>query len=228
MPRLFLQAEVLARIVVHHDGHVDAILEIALDRFDDRRLALQHHVENVGPAQRPQTHGIAGLQFDVADADTLQHLPPVGFRHFVHVATSCRRWGNRMHHAVQPAELPAVQRFRACQQGPHALIQTGGLASFFLGQRQDAQAQDLVDLGAVEKIARALRRDLRIIVKNDRSGQHGIAARPARPPARARRRCSGTISASSRAAAGGSISDRNSPFSAFRMTCVDTRLRISA
>ena len=61
------------------------------------------------------------------------------------------------------------------------------LALFLVGQRQDAQRQDLVDLGAVEQVARTLGRDLRVVVQDDGRRQHGVAgavlAREHRPHA---------------------------------------------
>ena len=45
-----------------------------------------------------------------------------------------------------------------------------------VGQRQRAQRQDLVDLGRVEQVARALGRHLRVVVQDDRRGQHQVAA----------------------------------------------------
>ena len=51
----------------------------------------------------------------------------------------------------------------------------GHFLLFGIGHRQDAQGQDLVDLGAVEQIARAFRGDLRVVVENDRRGQHRVA-----------------------------------------------------
>ena len=51
------------------------------------------------------------------------------------------------------------------------------LALLLVGQRQDPQRQDLVDLGAVEQVARALGRDLRVVVEDDRRRQHACRAR---------------------------------------------------
>ena len=49
-------------------------------------------------------------------------------------------------------------------------------ASHFLlvGQGQHPQGQDLVDLGGVVEVARALRRHLRVVVEDDRRGQHDV------------------------------------------------------
>ena len=45
-----------------------------------------------------------------------------------------------------------------------------------VGERHRAQRQDLVDLGSVEQLARALGRDLRVVVEDDRRRQHDVAA----------------------------------------------------
>ena len=45
-----------------------------------------------------------------------------------------------------------------------------------VGERERAQGEDLVDLGAVVELARALRRELRVVGQDDRGGQHDLAA----------------------------------------------------
>ena len=81
-----------------------------------------------------------------------------------------------------------------------------------VGQRQHAQGEDLVDLGRVEHRAGALRRDRRVVVQDDRRGQHDVRGLPVRPPSPARtgqHRCWRQRPAASRASSGGSITETN-------------------
>ena len=55
------------------------------------------------------------------------------------------------------------------------LVGRPGLALLGLGEGHGAQGQDLVDLGGVEQVARALGGDGRVVVEDDRRGQHGVA-----------------------------------------------------
>ncbi|HEV2871467.1 MAG TPA: hypothetical protein VG409_08590, partial [Actinomycetota bacterium] len=56
------------------------------------------------------------------------------------------------------------------------LVGRPGLALLGLGEGHGAQGQDLVDLGGVEQVARALGGDGRVVVEDDRRGQHGVTA----------------------------------------------------
>ena len=67
------------------------------------------------------------------------------------------------------------QRLSSFQNSPSAIVAVPYFQLFRIGHRQDAQRQDLIDLGPVEEIPGTLRRDLRIVVEDDRRGQYGIA-----------------------------------------------------
>ena len=55
-------------------------------------------------------------------------------------------------------------------------------AFLVVGERENTQRENFVDLGAIEESARALGRDLRIVVKDDGRREHGIGRRGARRP----------------------------------------------
>ena len=64
------------------------------------------------------------------------------------------------------------------------------LGLLVVGQGQDAQREDLVDLGRVAEVAGALRRDRRVVVEDDRRRQHDVVGVARRRPAPGRcRRC---------------------------------------
>ena len=94
---------------------------------------------------------------------------------------------------MQLHEMLGRKRFGPFEDAAGALVAAAHGALFFVRQRQDAQREDLVDLGAVEKVARTLRRDLRIVVENDGRREHGVALAllrrraPARYPRSGRR-----------------------------------------
>ena len=62
------------------------------------------------------------------------------------------------------------QRLGAFEDLAAAVVGAAHFTLLVFGQSQDAQRQNFVDLGAVEKISRAFGRDLRVVVKNDRRG----------------------------------------------------------
>ncbi len=61
------------------------------------------------------------------------------------------------------------------KQASDALVGRRGLSLLEVGQRQDPKREDLVDLGRVEEIAGALGGDLRVVVEDDRRGEHVTA-----------------------------------------------------
>ena len=62
----------------------------------------------------------------------------------------------------------------ALEDAAGAIVGLAHLALFVVGEREDAQRKNLVDLGGVEEIAGAFRSDLRMVVKDDGGGQHRI------------------------------------------------------
>src|SRR5579859_1981070 len=62
--------------------------------------------------------------------------------------------------AVHPQPVVVAQRLGAIEQGAGALVQLAHGRLLGVGQGQDAQAQDFVDLGAVKQVAGRLGRDL--------------------------------------------------------------------
>ena len=74
----------------------------------------------------------------------------------------------------------AIASVRA-SRSPHAVVDRGHRALLVVGQRHDPQRQHLVDLGAVEEVAGALRGDLRIVVEDDRRRRASCRARPSSP-----------------------------------------------
>ena len=66
-------------------------------------------------------------------------------------------------------EETALQQFADMVTGvPHFVF-------LVVGHGHHAQREHLVHFGAIEEVARALRRDLRIVVEHDRRAQHHVA-----------------------------------------------------
>ena len=72
-------------------------------------------------------------------------------------------------------EMLCRKRFGSFENSPRALVGAAHGGLLFLRQRQNAERKNFVDLSAVEKVSRAFRRELRIVVENDGLGEHGIA-----------------------------------------------------
>ena len=144
------------------------ILEIALDRLDHRLLALEDDVHDVGAALRIEAH--MGADRKPAAVDQQRGEP-----RFDLAGSEIDLRARTPQGAVQPAELRWGQGLDPFEQGAGMAVGGGHLLLFGIGHRQNAQGQDLVDLGAVEQIAWAFGGDLRVVVKNDRRGQHRVA-----------------------------------------------------
>ena len=160
--------------------------------------------------------------------------------------TRCRSTGRRRRRRrVPPRQRSSAGRRRsrgasdadrAVQSLPHlgrhvveavddrggARIGAAGLGLLVVGQRQHAQREDLVDLGRVEQVARALGRDRRVVVQDDRRRQHDVGARPRRrsAPGTCRRSC--TMRPRRARRSGGSSSDTNAPSSIASSVCTAT------
>ena len=69
---------------------------------------------------------------------------------------------------MQPHDVIARQRLGAIQERASARVGSSHLRLLLIGEREDAQAQDLVDLGGVEQVARRFGRDLGMVLEDDR------------------------------------------------------------
>ena len=152
------------------------------------------------------------------DGRALLEQPPLPFVHGVPSVT-LRRPRTAPCSFAQCSGGSASVRSRICTR---ALVRASRFALLLVGQRQDAQREDLVDLGAVEEVAGALRGNLRVVVEDDRRREHAVVAALRRRPAPARRRRSRTPAAMSRRSSGGSRSETRSPPVTRSTTCADT------
>ncbi len=116
---------------------MEAILEVPLDRLDDRDLVLEHDVHHVAARLGAQAHAVADGQ-------------PVRGRRPARVSQR----------AVQFRQPLRPEALGAGQQRRGARIDRRHVALLLVCHRQDAQDEDFVDLGGVEQIAGTLRRDL--------------------------------------------------------------------
>ena len=77
-----------------------------------------------------------------------------------------------LHRAVQPVPQLVGHVVDLVEQGGGARVGPPDLALLLLRQRHGAQAEQLVDLQGVEERRLALRRQLRVVVEDDRRAQH--------------------------------------------------------
>ena len=101
------------------------------------------------------------------------------------------------------------QRLGALEDLARARVGVAHLGLLLVGQREDVQGQQLVDLAAVEQVAGALGRDPRVVLEDDRRGEQraavvGSTTAPATCP-----RCGSP--ARPRSASGGSVSETKRP-----------------
>ena len=94
-----------------------------------------------------------------------------------------------------------------------------------VGQRQDPQGEDLVDLGGVAHVARALGGHLGPVVEDDRRRQDVVVVARVADQHREGVLRSCTTSTAARANSGGSSSERNEPSSACSSVCTPTSER---
>src|SRR5918911_499387 len=74
---------------------------------------------------------------------------------------------------VEPHQLRLRERLGPVEDLARPRIRLAHLPLLLVGEREDVQDQQLVDLAAVEEVARALGRDLRVVGENDRRAEHG-------------------------------------------------------
>src|SRR5262245_13046460 len=70
--------------------------------------------------------------------------------------------------AMHFQKLFGGQHFAAIENLACPFVAFAHLPFLIVGQREDAERQDFVDLRSVEEVARTFRRDLRIVIENDR------------------------------------------------------------
>ena len=150
-------AQVLAGIVVDRQCEPQAAVQVLLDAGDGRDPSHERDVEHVRPRLRPQPDSIARLQ------------------------RLCDR-AQLADGAVQPRYLFRREPLGPLDEPARARV-AHGLPLLLLGQREDAQREDLVDLRGIEEVPWALRGDLRMVVQDDRRREHGVGpAHQHRPP----------------------------------------------
>src|SRR5579862_1247824 len=76
--------------------------------------------------------------------------------------------------SMSARQLLACRLLGSFQQATYTIVRSSHFALLFVGQRHHAKGQHLVHFRAIEEIARALRRNLRIVIKNDRRTQHHV------------------------------------------------------
>ena len=86
-----------------------------------------------------------------------------------------RRGPDRPDGPVQPLEdlRAACRRHRSTMAAARASVPRAS-SLLLVGQREHPEGQDLVDLGGVAQVARALGGDLRVVVEDDRRRQHHV------------------------------------------------------
>ena len=144
-------------------------LHVLLDRLDDREPPGEREVQDVGAGARAQTHVAAAAQLDAVDGDRLGPGPLELLPAHRAIPSSrtapCRRISSSCESASVRSRISARLRIGR----PH-------LGLLRVGHREDVQDEQLVDLAAVEQVAGALGRDPRLVLEDDRRGEHGAVA----------------------------------------------------
>ena len=161
--------QLLAGVVVDRHRDVDAVLVVAVDALD-RRHAVGPHAVLRGAAE-PGAQDAPSSRACTTTPSTLIRGSP---------ATSAgpgRCAGGRSVTVTRP-------RTRAISSGPAASARASISRTFgswsaiavalVVAQREHVQQQRLLDLGRVEQVAVALRRDLRVVGQHDRRAEHRV------------------------------------------------------
>ncbi len=146
------------RVVVDDHGQVDSALEVLLDRLDRGDLARR------APGRRCRRRRAAAA---APGRPAAARRPPIAQRRRAGGGPRARRtpirsWrsssavARTAHRRRAAASSARAQRLGALEQLPRARVGAPHLVLLLVGQRQDAQREDLVDLGAVEEVAGAL------------------------------------------------------------------------
>src|SRR4029077_13540845 len=95
-------------------------------------------------------------------------MPSHGSRSLISVPPQLANGAVELHHLVLRHVLGALEH------GPGAGVGGAHLLLLRVGEGEDAEGEQLVDLARVEEVARALRGDLDVILEDDRRGEHGV------------------------------------------------------
>ena len=101
------------------------------------------------------------LELDAVDGDALERRLVFEQLPFPLVHCGSSGLAQAAQGAVEFLEMLGRQHFGSLQNLARALVAAAHFLLLLIGQGQDAKGQNFVDLGAVEKIAGAFRRDLR-------------------------------------------------------------------
>ena len=211
-------AEVAARIVGDRHDEVHGALHVLLDRLDDGEPAREHEVEHVGAGARAQPHPAAAAQLDARDGDRLGRGP-------LQLLPAHRAIPNSRIAPCSRISSLLRQRLGALEDLPRARVGVAHLGLLGVGQAEDVEHQHLVDLAAVEQVARALGRDPRMVLEDDRRGRapcgRSSTSTGQAPSLR-------HAAAAARSRAGGSVWETKRPPLARRTACVEQNVRRSA
>ena len=125
----------------------------------------EREIHHVAARARAQAHAAAPAQLDARDGDgvrrrPLELLPGAGHR-------SARKPERRRScSCVRPSVRSRIARARASPRAHLGLL--------LVGQRHDREPQQPVDLAAVVQVARALGGDPRVVLEDDRRGEHRV------------------------------------------------------
>ena len=156
------------------DRELQVALHVLLDRLDDRGAAGEREVEDVAARARREPHAAAARApatpstSTVSGAGALELLPVA--RDVAH-----RRTCQLADRAVQAHQLLRRERLGALEDLARARVGRAHLGLLLVGQAEDVEDEHLVDLAAVEEVARALGRDPRVVLEDDRRGQQRVA-----------------------------------------------------
>ena len=157
--------QVAGGIVVDGYGDVHEILDVLMNRAHRRDLSVQEKVPDVGPALWVQPDARALAYFRAVHEDAI---------HAGHVQRGegiCRprRVGLRLkQRAMQPREVFGAEAFGSLDNCARPLVGCACFVALVVGEAANAEHHQLVDLGCVEGIRFALRRDGRKVVENYR------------------------------------------------------------
>jgi len=160
------QTEIFAGVFLQDHCEMNARLSVLLDRLHERSFPGERNIHDVGATFRMDAHTVASLHAESPDGNTLE---PRGGAEIVFARTQVTHAPMHFH------EMVWSERLGPLENAPGEVIDLPHLRFLRVGHCHDPQCKNLIDLGAITEVARAFRRNPRVIIENNWRGKHRVA-----------------------------------------------------
>ena len=225
---LALDAEVAARVVLDDHRELDAALHVLLDRLDDGRAARRARRRRRRRPRRGRSRTRLPRRSSTPSTVTASGPGRSSSSQYGSVGHRPLAMPNSRIAPCRRISSSGRERLGALEDLARARVGVAHLGLLLVGEAEDVEHEQLVDLAAVEQVARALGRDPRVVREDDRRRRAACRDRPARRRAPARCPRSRRRSASARSSSGGSVSETNAAAARRAGPCGSSRTSAAA